>query len=223
MPEKNALTPDSQRRRNEPPRRSVLEEVGNAVTHGVGSLLSIAALVLLLLRADTTPKIVAALVYGICMILMFTMSCLYHSFRSGSTVKRVWRRFDYISIYLLIGGTFAPLWLVYWGGKTGLLLMILQWIIIVTGVTFVGVFGPGRLRPLHIALYIVLGWSALVFLPGMIRNDRPLFWFILAGGIIYTLGIIPFLLKKKGAHFLWHFFVLFGAIAHWLGIYLYVY
>ncbi|MBR5382828.1 MAG: hemolysin III family protein [Clostridia bacterium] len=223
MPEKNALTPDSRRRRNEPPRRSVLEEVGNAVTHGVGSLLSIAALVLLLLRADTTPKIVAALVYGICMILMFTMSCLYHSFRSGSTVKRVWRRFDYISIYLLIGGTFAPLWLVYWGGKTGLLLMILQWIIIVTGVTFVGVFGPGRLRPLHIALYIVLGWSALVFLPGMIRNDRPLFWFILAGGIIYTLGIIPFLLKKKGAHFLWHFFVLFGAIAHWLGIYLYVY
>lgn len=223
MPEMNALTPDSRRRRNEPPRRSVLEEVGNAVTHGVGSLLSIAALVLLLLRADTTPKIVAALVYGICMILMFTMSCLYHSFRSGSTVKRVWRRFDYISIYLLIGGTFAPLWLVYWGGKTGLLLMILQWIIIVTGVTFVGVFGPGRLRPLHIALYIVLGWSALVFLPGMIRNDRPLFWFILAGGIIYTLGIIPFLLKKKGAHFLWHFFVLFGAIAHWLGIYLYIY
>ena len=223
MPEKKALTPDSRRKRNEPPRRSVLEEVGNAVTHGVGSLLSIAALVLLLLRADTTPKIVAALIYGICMILMFTMSCLYHSFRSGSTVKRVWRRFDYISIYLLIGGTFAPLWLVYWGGKAGLLLMILQWAIIITGVTFVGVFGPGRLRPLHITLYIILGWSALVFLPGMISNDRPLFWFILAGGIIYTLGIIPFLLKKKGAHFLWHFFVLFGAIAHWLGIYLYVY
>lgn len=223
MSKKATLTSDPRRNHNEPPRRSVLEEVGNAVTHGIGSLLSIAALILLLIRADTTLKIVAALVYGICMILMFTMSCLYHSFRSGSTVKRVWRRFDYISIYLLIGGTFAPLWLVYWGGKTGLLLMILQWVVIITGVTFVGVFGPGRLRPLHIALYIILGWSALVFLPGMIRNDRLLFWFILAGGIIYTLGIIPFLLKKKGAHFLWHFFVLFGAVAHWLGIYLYVY
>ena len=223
MSKKTTLTSDPQRNHNEPPRRSVLEEVGNAVTHGIGSLLSIAALILLLIRADTTPKVVAALVYGICMILMFTMSCLYHSFHSGSTVKRVWRRFDYISIYLLIGGTFAPLWLVYWGGKTGLLLMILQWVVIITGVTFVGVFGPGRLRPLHIALYIILGWSALVFLPGMIRNDRLLFWFILAGGIIYTLGIIPFLLKKKGAHFLWHFFVLFGAVAHWLGIYLYVY
>ena len=223
MSKKATLTSDPRRNHNEPPRRSVLEEVGNAVTHGIGSLLSIAALILLLIRADTTPKVVAALVYGICMILMFTMSCLYHSFRSGSTVKRVWRRFDYISIYLLIGGTFAPLWLVYWGGKTGLLLMILQWVVIITGVTFVGVFGPGRLRPLHIALYIILGWSALVFLPGMIRNDRLLFWFILAGGIIYTLGIIPFLLKKKGAHFLWHFFVLFGAVAHWLGIYLYVY
>ena len=223
MSKKDALPSNSQRNRNEPPRRSVLEAVGNAITHGIGSLLSIAGLILLLIRADTTPKIIAALVYGICMIIMFTMSCLYHSFRSGSTVKRVWRRFDYISIYLLIGGSFTPLWLVYWGGKTGLLLMIFQWIIIITGVTFVGVFGPGRLHPLHITLYIILGWSALIFLPGMIRNDRLLFWFILAGGVIYTLGIIPFLLKKRGAHFLWHFFVLFGAIAHWLGIYLYVY
>ena len=196
MPEKNVLTPDSRRKRNEPPRRSILEEVGNAVTHGVGSLLSIAALVLLLLRADTTPKIVAALVYGICMILMFTMSCLYHSFRSGSTVKRVWRRFDYISIYLLIGGTFAPLWLVYWGGKTGILLMIIQWVIIITGVTFVGVFGPGRLRFLHIPLYIVLGWSALVFLPGMIRNVRSSGSFLQAASYIHWV-LSPFSSRKK--------------------------
>ena len=57
----------------------------------------------------------------------------------------------------------------------------------------------------------------------MLQQDLKLFWLILAGGIIYTLGIIPFALKKRGAHFLWHFFVLFGALVHWIGIYLYVY
>jgi len=210
-------------RRNDPPRRSVLEEVGNAVTHGAGALLSLAGLVLLLLRSDTPQKTFAAWVYGGCLFLLLLMSCLYHSFKGGSKVKRLWRRFDYISIYLLIGGTFAPLWLVYWGGSTGTLLFCLQWAVIAVGVTFIGVFGPGRLRKLHMALYILLGWSGLIFLPRMIPENMPLFWMILSGGVVYTLGIIPFAIKKRGAHFLWHFFVLLGALVHWLGIYLYVY
>jgi len=210
--------------KNEPPKRSVLEEVGNAVTHGMGALLSIAGLVLLLIRSDTSQKIAASCIYGGCLILLFLMSCLYHSFRPGSTVKRVWRRFDYISIYLLIGGTFAPLLLVYWNQhQLSRLFFIIQWLIIAVGITFVAVFGPGRLRPLHMTLYILLGWSGLIFLPDMVRSSMPLFAMILAGGVIYTVGIIPFALKKKGSHFLWHFFVLLGALVHWLGIYLFVY
>ena len=76
---------------------------------------------------------------------------------------------------------------------------------------------------MHIALYIVLGWCGLVFLPKMIRENLPPFFFILGGGLLYTLGIIPFAARRKGAHFIWHFFVLFGALAHWFGIYLYLY
>ena len=208
---------------NEPPRRGVLEEVGNAVTHGVGALLGIAGLVLLLLRSDTGAKVLSSCIYGFCMIVMFLMSCLYHSFKGGSKVKRVWRRFDYISIYLLIGGSFTPLWLVYWGNVWGIVLCCVQWAILITGIVFISVFGPGRLRWIHMTLYIAVGWSALVFLPGMLKNDLPLFLYILGGGVIYTLGIIPFALKRKGAHFLWHFFVLFGALVQFLGIYLYVY
>ena len=105
--------------RREPPRRSVLEEVGNAVTHGIGALAGIAGLVLLLVKSDTGIKAISSVIYGTCLILMFLMSCLYHSFRWGSGVKRLWRRFDYIGIYLLIGGTFTPLWLLYWGGGCG--------------------------------------------------------------------------------------------------------
>ena len=212
-----------QNQKREPPKRSVLEEVGNAVTHGTGALLGIAGLVLLLLRSDTGTKVFSSVVYGVCFILMFLMSCLYHSFKWGTAVKRVWRRFDYLSIYLLIGGTFTPLWLLYRGGTAGTVFCIAEWAVILAGVTLVSVFGPEKARKIHMALYIVLGWSGLVFLPRMSRDNIPLLIFILAGGLLYTIGIIPFALKKKGAHFIWHFFVLFGAIAHWFGIYLYLY
>ena len=208
---------------NEPPKRSILEEVGNAVTHGVGALFGIAGLVLLLLKSGTSLGLFCALVYGLCLFIMFLMSCLYHSFRWGSRVKRLWRRFDYISIYLLIGGTFTPMWLLFWQGVSGTVLCCVQWAVIVTGIVFVAVFGPGRPKALHITLFIVLGWCGLVFLPRMVRENLPLFLFTLIGGIVYTVGIIPFALKRKGSHFLWHFFVFFGAVVHWFGIYLFLY
>ena len=207
---------------NEPPKRSVLEEVGNAVTHGVGALFAVAGLVLLLLKAQTPTGLFCAIVYGVCLMMMFLMSCLYHSFRWGTKVKRLWRRFDYISIYLLIGGTFTPMWLLFWGGQAGTLFCIAQWVLILLGIVFVAVFGPGRPRTLHPVLFVVLGWVGLVFLPRMVRENLPLFLFILTGGIIYTVGVIPFALKRKGAHFLWHFFVFFGAVVHWFGIYFFL-
>ena len=110
------MTKEEIRAKNEPPKLTTLEEVGNAITHGVGAGLSVTAFVLMLLKSDTGLKIMASCFYGICLILLFLMSCLYHAWKSGLTVKRLWRRFDYSSIYLLIGGTFAPMCLVYWGG-----------------------------------------------------------------------------------------------------------
>ncbi len=208
---------------NEPPKRSVPEEIGNAVTHGVGALFAVAGLVLLLLRSPTPLRLFCSLVYGACLIMMFLMSCLYHSFRWGTRVKRLWRRFDYISIYLLIGGTFTPLWLLFWQGQSGTVLCCVQWALIAAGIVLVAVFGPGRPKKLHPVLFVVLGWCGLVFLPRLLRENLPLFLFTLAGGIIYTIGIIPFALKKKGAHFLWHFFVFFGALVHWFGIFLFLY
>ena len=167
------------RRLNEPPKRSILEEIGNAVTHGVGALCAVAGLVLLILKSHTSTGLFCSIVYGFCLIMMFLMSCLYHSFRWGSTVKRVWRRFDYISIYLLIGGTFTPMWLLFWGGRLGTILCCVQWAVIITGIVFVAVFGPGRPKALHITLFIVLGWCGLIFLPRMLRENLALFDFTL--------------------------------------------
>ena len=135
------------RKLNEPPKRSILEEVGNAVTHGVGALCAIAGLVLLILKSRTSTGLFCSIVYGFCLVMMFLMSCLYHSFRWGSTVKRVWRRFDYISIYLLIGGTFTPMWLLFWGGQLGTILCCVQWAIIITGIPHHAVHRAGLVRP----------------------------------------------------------------------------
>lgn len=206
-----------------PPYRSVLEEIGNAVTHGLGSLFSIVAFILMLAQSHTTQEYIGASVYFIGLFLMFTMSTLYHCFPYGSKVKRIFRRFDYSSIYLLIGATFAPILLCYIGGTIGTLFFIVQWIIIITGITFIAIFGPTRLKFIHFPLYILLGWSGLFFLPNMIKHDIVLFGYILSGGIVYTLGIIPFVIDKKVSHFIWHIFVMIGALVQWLGIYLCLY
>lgn len=208
---------------NEPPQLTTLEETGNAVTHGIGAVLALVGFILLLLKSDTGLKIMASCFYGISLFLLMLMSCLYHAFKSGSTVKRLWRRFDYSSIYLLIGGTFAPLYLVYWGNTLGIILFCIQWALILLGIVMLSIFGPGRLKWLHFSLYFVIGWSGLIFIPDWIQNNMPLLWFILIGGVIYTVGMVPFTRDKKYDHFLWHFFVVAGAILHWFGIYMFVY
>ena len=208
---------------NEPPRLSLGEEIFNAASHGAGAMLATAAMVLLLVRSDTGAEIAASLVYGISMMLMMLMSGLYHAMPVGSRAKRVLRRFDYTSIYLLIGGTFSPILLVYLGGRLGVTLFCVQWAVIALGVALLLAFGPGKWRPLHFTLYFVMGWSGLAMLPDFYANARALLWLILAGGVVYTVGMIPFAKKGKYNHCVWHLFVLTAAALHWVGIYTQIY
>lgn len=209
--------------RNEPPRLTAKEERFNAVSHGAGAALAAAAMVLLLLRSDTPLMVMASCFYGVSMVLMMVMSSVYHAMPSGSTAKRVCRRFDYTSIYLLIGGTFAPIFLVYLGNALGITLFCVQWAVILTGVTLILVFGPGRWRALHFTLYFLIGWSGLMFLPDFYAHNRPLLWFILGGGLVYTLGMVPFARGRRNDHCVWHLFVLAAAALHWVGIYTGIY
>ena len=211
------------RARNEPPRLTAGEERFNAVSHGAGAVLAAAGMVLLLLRSDTPLKIMASCFYGLSMVLMMVMSSVYHAMRTGSRAKRICRRFDYTSIYLLIGGTFAPIFLVYLGGGLGITLFCVQWGVILAGVALILIFGPGRWRALHFTLYFLIGWSGLMFLPDFYANDRTLLWFILLGGLVYTLGMIPFARGRKNDHCVWHLFVLAAAALQWVGIYTRIY
>ena len=206
-----------------PPKRPILEEIGNSVTHGIGAIFAIVALVLMLLAADTAAEIASAIIYSFGMLVMFLSSCLYHAFRHGSIVKRLFRRFDYSSIYLLIGATFAPVLICFFGDTFGWIFFAIQWSVIALGITLVGVYGPTKLRYIHIPLYVILGWSALMLLPRMVGTHFAMGMYILAGGVTYSVGIIPYALKSRVSHFIWHFFVLAGAVIQWVGIYIYLY
>lgn len=222
-PELRLARREAIRAKNEPPRLTAGEEVFNAVSHGVGTGLAIAGLVLLLLRSDTPLKLTASLFYGISMVVMMLSSCIYHAMPTGSRIKRICRRFDYTSIYLLIGGTFAPILLVFLGNRVGITFFCIQWAVILFGVTLVAVFGPGKWRPLHFTLYFVIGWSGLLFLPTLYRAKPALLLLIFLGGLAYTLGMIPFARQRKYDHCVWHVFVLLGALFHWFGIYNFLY
>lgn len=204
------------------PQLPLLEEIGNAVTHGLGVIFTIVVMILMYIKADTLTEYLAVSIYSFGLFILYIMSTLYHSFKAGTKVKAVFRRFDHCSIYFLIGGTFAPILLCLIGGKTGINFFIIQWIIIFIGVTIKAIFHPSRLLPLHVTFYLLLGWSGLLFIKDLYVINHNLFYLILSGGIVYSLGVIPFGLKFKGAHFIWHFFVLGGTILQFIGIYLYI-
>ena len=204
------------------PKRSVLEEIGNAITHGLGAVFAIISLILMLINSVSPCHVAGAIVYSAGLFIAMSISCLYHAFPYGSGVKALFRRFDYISIYLLIGATFAPILLAFVHGAYGWVFFGVQWGVIALGITLIAVFGPNKLRPLHITGYVVLGWSGLLLMAKLFTAPI-LFWCVLGGGIIYSLGIIPFALKKKASHFIWHFFVLVGACVQWIGIFIAIY
>ena len=211
------------RERNEPPHLTIGEEIINTLSHALGAGLAVAAMILLLLRSKTGAEITASCFYGISMVVMMLMSSVYHVLPTGSVGKRVCRRFDYLSIYLLIGGTYAPILLIYLGGTMGTVLFCVQWGVIFLGATVVAVFGPGRWSGLHFTLYFTLGWIGLLLIPSFWVHNRMLLWFILAGGLAYTLGMIPFARGRAYDHCIWHFYVLLGAILHWFGIFTQIY
>lgn len=214
--------------------QTVGEEIANAVSHGIIALFGIFALVMLIVKSYNAISLFAGIIYGISIILLHLMSCLYHSL-SFTKAKGVFKRFDHISIFLLIGGTFAPPLLLLpalttpflgasWLLSTGWMLFIIQWFFILVGVVFKSIW-VHKFQAFHYVIYLALGWSALVFIPALYSYSVPAFWLILAGGLSYTIGTIFYALssKVKYFHFVWHIFVASGAIIHFIAIILYLY
>ncbi len=204
-------------------KQSIGEEIANAISHGVSALFGIAGLVLLLIKADNGGEIASAIVFGFGTIFLYTMSTLYHAFAKEGVTKRVFKRFDHLSIYVLIGATFAPVFILVIQKPLGWILLAVQWAIIAFGIVFKAV-KIQKFQVLHLVSYLLLGWSALGLFGPLYTLSQPAFWLILAGGLSYTIGVFFYASKLfKFSHFIWHLFVFSGTVLHFFAILLYIF
>jgi len=207
-----------------PHRQSLGEEIANSVSHGVGALLSIAALVTLVVAASmrgTARHIVSCAVFGSSLVLLYSASTAYHSL-TAPRAKRVFQILDHASIYVLIAGAYTPFTLVTLGGALGWSLFGTVWALAAAGVVFKS-FGALRWPALSTTVYLLMGWCALIALrPLLAALGLPGFGWLLAGGLFYSAGVGFFALRRRYAHAVWHIFVLAGSVCHFVAVYWYV-
>ena len=202
------------------------EEIANAVSHGVGSLLAIAACVVLIVRSafrSTAIGVVSACIYGASLIILYTFSSLYHSL-TNRKAKSVFRIFDHCSIFLLILGTYTPICLWSLKGALGWTLFGVNAFCTVLGIVLNSI-DLKKFQKLSMVLYILMGWSVIVSIKNVIAiTPFSGMVFLVIGGLLYTFGIIFYKMKNiKYMHFIWHLFVLGGSIVHYFFVLFYCY
>ncbi|MCL5130370.1 MULTISPECIES: hemolysin III family protein [unclassified Algibacter] len=199
------------------------EEKLNALTHGIGAVLGIVALVLLIVfNTHKTPwSLFSVIVYGISIIVLFTASTLYHSVTKEKH-KHIFRIIDHISIYILIAGTYTPVCLITLDQSLGWPLFWTVWGIAVFGVVL-KLFFTGRFEVFSTLLYLVMGWLIVFDFAHLSEGVGNGILFLFAGGLSYTVGIIFYAIHKiPYNHVIWHLFVLAGAVFHFFMIFNYV-
>jgi hemolysin III len=204
---------------------TLTEEIFHSITHGIGVALAIVGLVVLVVlaaRGGDTWRVVSFSIYGVSLTLLYLASTLYHSFQD-ERLKRFFRHFDHLSIFLLIAGTYTPVTLISLRGEWGWMLFGLIWGLAVGGIVYEQLF-LGRYKWITVTIYLGMGWLAIVAIKPMLTMvPRGLFWWLLAGGLCYTGGVLFYVRKKmRYHHVLWHLFVLFGSACHFLGFFFYL-
>jgi len=201
------------------------EEKINVITHAIGLLLSIAALVILIVHASNNGSarhIVSFTIFGASLILLYSASTLYH-YSQKPNIRRKLNILDHASIYVLIAGTYTPFTLVTLKGALGWTIFGITWGIALVGV-FLKLFYTGRYDKISTIAYVTMGWIIIIAIKPLIENlpINGLYW-LLAGGLSYTVGAVLYSIKKiKYNHAIFHIFVLFGSFSHFMAIYFYV-
>jgi hemolysin III len=197
------------------------EEIFNSVTHGIGTLLSIAALVILIVYAvirGNSWHVVSFSIYGATMIMLYLSSTLYHSF-TNERLKNIFVRFDHGAIFLLIAGTYTPFVLTTIRGTLGWTLFGIIWGLAIAGVVIRSIYLT-RFRKLMVGIYMVMGWLFVVAIVPIMNNLSGIsIAFLFIGGACYSLGVIFYAWRNlKYGHGIWHLFVLAGSIMHFFSI-----
>ena len=212
---------ESTRRRICLPDYTLGEELFNAISHGLGALLSIAGLVLMLLRAHGVLPVVSVCVFGVSALALYTISCLYHSLSPRCPGKRVLRVIDHCNVYLLVLGTYLPVSLLGVRGAAGWVLLGVVLAFSALGITFTAI-NVDRYQLVSVFCHLVCGWSILFGVPALLRHMGPegLGWLV-AGGVCYTVGSVLYGLGKsrKYRHSAFHLFCLLGSFCHFWSVY----
>lgn len=210
------------------PNYSRAEEITNMVTHICGGALGIVALILCLvktIRAGSAIGIVTAVIFGVALITLYTMSSVYHGLLP-SMGKKVMQVIDHCTIYVLIAGTYTPIVLcaiaprypaIGWG------LFAAEWVLGAVAITLTAI-DLHRYNVFSMICYIGMGWGIILFLPQVMEvMTASGFYLLLSGGICYTIGAVLYGIgsKKRWMHSVFHVFVLLGSLLHFLAIYLY--
>ncbi|USS88339.1 hemolysin III family protein [Fructilactobacillus hinvesii] len=201
----------------------ILNEILSALTHGIGVALSIAGLVMLILRGvqeGGALRITCFAIYGSILILFYLASTLFHSL-SFTPAKHVFQVFDHSAIYILIAGTYLPYCLITIGGWLGWTTLIVIWLMAIAGIIYKSVYG-NRFPVISTVIYVVMGWACLVDAWPLWRNLSHLsFWLLFAGGVAFTLGAVIYSFKRIWfGHVIWHLFVMLGTVLMYFSIYL---
>ena len=200
---------------------SVGEEIFNSITHGIGTLISIAALTILIVFAafkGNVWHVVSFTIFGSTMVLLYLSSTLYHSF-TKLKVKNLFARFDHAAIFLLIAGTYTPFVLTILRGPLGWTLFGIIWSLAIAGVIIRSIFLT-RFHKVMVGIYLAMGWLFLIAIIPMVKNLPGIsLAFLFIGGASYSLGVIFYSWRKlKYGHGIWHLFVLAGSIMHFFSV-----
>ena len=204
---------------------SPIEEKINIISHAIGFILSIVALVLLVTHATQHGDvwhIVSFSIFGASLIILYAASTFYHSAKKSELRNRL-NIIDHASIYVLIAGTYTPFTLVTLKGAIGWVIFGISWGLALTGI-ILKLFFIGKYNLMSTIMYVLMGW-VIVFAIKPLSNNLPLaglLWLV-AGGISYTIGAILYGIKKiKFNHAIFHLFVLMGSFCHFISVFFYV-
>lgn len=200
----------------------------NSITHLVGAVLALmgfGSLLTVSIQQKNPLIIISFTLFGLMLVVLYTMSTLYHSFHPPR-LKKIFQRLDHVSIYLLIAGTYTPYMLVSLGDGSGPLMLAFVWSLAVVGM-LLDIFMPKRIEMLQIPIYLLMGWVCTLEFNNLkaVIPTAGIVWLTI-GGIAYTVGVVFYVLdnmnKLRHAHGIWHLFVLTGSISHFISVVGYV-
>ena len=205
------------------PKYTLGEEIMNAITHGIGAALAIAGLVLLIIKADSAIGVVTGVIYASIMIVLYVISCVYHSLSFRLKGKKVLRILDHCNVQLMVAGTYTPICLSMLGGTLGWGMFSIVWAVTVVAVV-VNCIDLEKYKVVSVICNLLLGWAALFIIKPLIAACPStglslLIWC----GVVYSIGAILYGIghKVRYMHSVFHFFVIGGSILHYFMIFFY--